>query len=352
MQGYLEKLGSNFLVAALIPSLAFVTIAMVIFGPVMPPGLVDRLVSTFNPLNQQGVPLLAFTIILGFSLSCLNTFVYKILEGYSLLARVPGIRWCQRRGARRLKDQLNALEEEIHKLEEQDPDDTRLQELEDLRYYIASELDLRFPPAKQAVLPTRFGNIFRAAETYSVMRYGIDAGRLWPRLVCVIPEEYYEKVEQSNNRLAFVVNCSILALLLGVLCGLAAGYQYLIGRFALLGRDELLYFVPICPSLTKIYFQRALIYLVICAVMIVVSWLMYRASLPIVVQYGNMIRSSFDLFRFDLLRQLNLELPKDSDTEYDLWRKISEFIAIGSRRGPLHFEYQFAADNSDTKASG
>jgi hypothetical protein len=326
MQSYLEKMGSNFLVAALIPSLAFVTAAMVIFGPIMPPGLAGRLLSAFDPLGEQGALLLALTTILGFTLSCLNTFIYKILEGYSLLARLPGSRWLQRRRVRRLKNQLDEVEGKISKLEEQNPDDARLQELEDQRYYIASELDLRFPPEKQAVLPTRFGNTLRAAETYSATRYGIDAVRVWPRLVHVIPKEYYEKVEQSNNSLAFLVNCSVLSLLCGILCGLAAGYQHVIKQCALLGREELLYFIPIDSSLIRIYSQRTFIYLVMCMLMILASWLLYRASFPIAVQYGNMIRSSF-------------------------WRKISEFIAIGSRRGPLRFEYQFATDNAGAETS-
>jgi hypothetical protein len=354
MQTYIEKLSSNFLVAALVPSLAFVTIVMVIFGPIIPPQLAERLMGTFNPLGEEGVLVLALTVIMGFTLSSLNTSIYRILEGYNLLARFPETRQFQRDKVQRLQRQLIEVEKKIRKLEKKKKgkDDARLQELEDQRYYLASELDLRFPPAEPAILPTRFGNILRAAETYPGLRYGIDAVRLWPRLVHVIPKEYYDKIEQSNNGLAFVVNCAVLSLFLGILSGLAAGYECLVCWYAYLGKDEILYFILVEPKFVDIYFQRIFIYLVICALGFIVSWFFYRASFPIAMQYGNMIRSSFDLFRFDLLHQLKLTLPEDSDTEYELWQKVSEFIATGTRLGPLHFEYQIATDNSGTETSG
>jgi uncharacterized membrane protein len=170
--------------------------------------------------------------------------------------------------------------------------------------------------------------------------------RIWPRLIHIMPQEYYEKIEQSNNGLAFLINCSILTLFLGVLSLLAAGYQWLVRHYALSGKTELLYFIPVDAKLTEIYHQRILIYLGFFVIMSLASRLFYRASFPIAIQYGNMIRSAFDLFRFDLLRQLNLALPKDSGMEHDTWKKVSEFIAVGEYWGPFDFEYQIAADET------
>ena len=86
-QGLTEKMGSNFLVAAFIPSLAFAMIAMVVFSPILPPGPVTRLTNTLTPLGQPGLLLVVFTIVLGFTLSSLNTFIYKLFEGYVILER-------------------------------------------------------------------------------------------------------------------------------------------------------------------------------------------------------------------------------------------------------------------------
>ncbi len=43
-----------------------------------------------------------------------------------------------------------------------------------------------------------------------------------------------------------------------------------------------------------------------------------------------MIRSSFDLFRLDLLKELGLERPKDSAEEYETWYALNEMIVLGS----------------------
>jgi len=351
MKDFINKLGSNFVVSAFVPSLAFVAMAIVVFKPIVPPDLLNSVQNTFEPFGQSGILLLALTVILGFTLSNLNTSIYKILEGYSLLARFPLGRNRQLRKFNKLKQQLETVENEITQMEQSaKPDEDHLSRLEDLRYYIASEMNLRFPLKEEAILPTAFGNMLRAAEAYSADRYGIDAVRLWPRLIHVIPDSYYEKVEQSNNGLAFLINCSILSLLFGFLCMLASGYQYLVWQLALQDKTEVLYFVRInYPS--RVYCERIYIYGVIFVVMLVFSFVFYKGSFPIVMQYGNMIRSSFDLFRFQLLKQLNLDLPKDLDQERDLWSKISEFIAIGEHRGTLSFEYQIATDKAEKASS-
>jgi hypothetical protein len=42
-----------------------------------------------------------------------------------------------------------------------------------------------------------------------------------------------------------------------------------------------------------------------------------------------MIRSSFDLFRLDLLKQLGLERPKDYGEEFSTWYSLNELIVLG-----------------------
>jgi hypothetical protein len=341
--------------------------------------------------------------VLGFTLHSLNTFIYKILEGYYLFARIP---WFKRRqlrkyeklesellevegeiiellnkiehnqaqvvqlneisrgisknlnsifllGSRRkregLEEQLSCVSEQIRNLQLRiEENEDRLQQLEDQRYYIVSEMHLRFPLSKDAILSTGFGNILRAAETYPEDRYGIDAVRLWPRLVYVIPESYYEKVDQSNNGLAFLVNCSILSLLMGLMSVLAAIYQLYL-RLGKSGKVGLMYFIvkDDIEYNPGVYLERICYYCVIFVFTLVMFYIFYRGSLPLVMQYGNMIRSSYDLFRMQLLEELNLELPEDSVREHDLWSKISEFIAIGERRGALIFDYQLITEGSD-----
>jgi hypothetical protein len=338
MDKYLERMGNNFLVAALIPSLAFVTLCAVIFGPIIPKGVVTRLESTFNPLGQSWLLLLLGAVIIGFALSSLNTFIYKLFEGYMVLARVSIFRCYQKCKAGKLRSNLKQKQEILAVLRAKKASDSQMTDLEDQVYYIRSELDQRFPPSDQAILPTEFGNRFRAAEYYPASRYGIDSVRMWPRLVHVIPNSYYEKLDQSNNQLGFLVNCSVLALLFAGLCSMASIYQFLYMFLAFFGMPSPLYFAPIDVG-AYIYIQRVIIYAVTAVIGLGGFLFFYQASLPIVSQYGNLIRSAYDLFRFDLLKALHMSLPKCHSEEYDLWCGISELMACGDPSGTLEFEY-------------
>ncbi len=336
VQGLLDKVSGNF-VAAFIPSLAFVTVAMVAFAPIFPPRVLERLQTPF--FEQPGLLLLVMTLVLGFTLSSLNTFIYKLFEGYILLEGLQFLKQRQRIKAKRTRAQIEKRKKMLSRLEDRGVQSQRVQQLKEEQQRLAAIYQQEFPTLDTLVLPTRFGNIFRAAEDYSGDRYGIDSVAIWPRLIHVIPPSYYDKVESSNNGLAFLINCSLLSLLLALLCVLASSYQYLVLQLKNAGFTEVLYFLPINLE-SKIYSQRIMLYLVGCAIMIVCFFFFYRATLPVAQQYVALLRSTFDLFRFDLLRQLRIAPPEDSPSERDKWRKISEFITRGDSFGPLHFDYQ------------
>ena len=84
IQGYLEKLGGNFMIAAFIPSLAFVTACMVAFSPLVPPDFIIRVQTSLSPLDESGLVILLIATMMGFTLTSLNTYVYKLFEGYVL----------------------------------------------------------------------------------------------------------------------------------------------------------------------------------------------------------------------------------------------------------------------------
>lgn len=372
MQGFLEKLSPNFFIAAFIPSLGFLLTAVVIFEPILPPTLDSKLALGFDSLTQEPLLFLVLTLILGFTLSTLNTFIYKLLEGYMVLQRIPHIRKSQQNKAKELKKQIaeerRKLNEEENGLTEEEKDT-----IKDILYTLEALYHASFPPKEHAVLPTRFGNIFRAAETYPADRYGIDSVPIWPRLIHVMPSSYYDKMEQSNNGLAFVINCMLLSLMLACLCIVAGCYQWGIlekskeefsfrysqlatfepREKAIFDNIEYTYFLPIEVSerAHKIYRERTNIYFVFSILATVIFFAFYFASLPIARQYTNLIKSAYDLFRFDLIKQLNLPLPKDSAEEFDLWKKISEFIVIGNPNNDLRFTYKFVETDSKSTSS-
>lgn len=314
------------------------------FGPIVPSKLLTRLKDTFNPLDQPGLLALVFTVMLGFTLFNLNNFIYKIYEGYFILERMPVFKWWQRRRVRNLRNKIDNCLDRMSKAEEDSED---LNELEGEHYRLRSLREIYFPPTDLTVLPTGFGNILRAAEAYSGTRYGIDSVMMWPRLIHVIPEPYYSKLDQSNNGLAFLVNSSLLALALAISCFIAAGYQHWLLDLVITHQSPPLYFIDLIPN-QEIYEQRINLYLGFGVLLVILSMLFYQASLPILAEYGSLIRSSFDLFRFDLLKQLKQKAPKDSEEELDTWRKISEFITIGDPERTLKFDYANAESGAKT----
>lgn len=352
-QGYLEKMGSNFLVAAFIPSLAFVTACMVAFSPIIPKKVLELVQTSLNPIGQTGLILLLVAIMMGFTLTSLNTYIYKLFEGYFFFSKLPFFRALERKRARDLRYRRDKLAEQVKRLRHRraifaksgfnrskaktDQLDRKVEKLIAQRDTFTTEYDLRYPPNERLILPTRLGNILRAAEAYPLSRYNIDSVPLWPRMVQVIDESYMRKVDASNDQCSFLLNSSLLSGIFAMFSFSASLYQgiiyYLKTNFVV---DQLLYFVPTQLE-NPIYLQRAYIYLVIGFLVLVIAWFFYNASLYNVSQYGNMIRSSYDLFRFKLLEQLHLPLPKNIRQERIDWRKVSELISVGTES--LSFDY-------------
>ena len=67
----------------------------------------------------------------------------------------------------------------------------------------------------------------------------------------------------------------------------------------------------------------------IAAVQLVAAGFFYFLSVDAATQYGDMIRSCFDLFRLDLLKQLQFKRPILLTEERTRWEKISQLIVYG-----------------------
>lgn len=236
MSTFLDKLGRNFLIATFIPSLGFVLICSYLFAPILPFEVKDSLsllVTGSLPVNTQLLGTAGFlfvlTLLLGYTLRGLETFNYKVLEGYSLF-HSPHWQKRQRRKAQRRLLRIKYIDFWIDQLYDKHTEDNKLKELieklEQMSFNLKAEYKLDYPSEPLNAMPTRFGNILRSAETYPNEHYGIDAVLMWPRLIQVIDPSYYNQIDQSNNSLAFIVNSMVLSLILAALCLLASVYQF------------------------------------------------------------------------------------------------------------------------------
>jgi hypothetical protein len=166
-------------------------------------------------------------------------------------------------------------------------------------------------------MATRLGNILRSAEAYSQNRYHVDAVALWPRMVWAMDKEYMLNVDSANDQCSFLLNSSLLSSVFTLMSWAASIYSWLrpSGSFS------------------------SIAYLLAGISALIIAWFFYTASLLNVTKYGNLIRSSYDLFRFNLLEKLHLKLPANIDEEKLMWRKISDFITIGEIYGKQYFNY-------------
>lgn len=329
IQGYLDKMGGNFLVAGLIPSLAFVMIIGNVFKPILPDGISIEFEGDLTPTNNWGIIFILVTIVLGFTLSSLSTFVIKIFEGYILLEHFPFLRNAELSRERKLRRKIKYLEGEIERLKKKGKkyeDQRRLRA--DQLVSLMTQLSVSFPPNKDEILPTPFGNTLRAAEAYTSARYRIDAVPMWTRMIHVIPDSYNAKIDSSYNQLCFLVNCSLLTLLLSLSSFSASLYLFL---FILSNRVNFHLLIDLFRprTSTENLIDFLFLYFLGGILSALFSIVFYRASLISVAEFGSMIRSSYDLFRFDLLKQLRLKLPDDSEEELDRWQHVSRFFNIG-----------------------
>lgn len=57
----------------------------------------------------------------------------------------------------------------------------------------------------------------------------------------------------------------------------------------------------------------------------------YNASIISLGSFTLTIRSSFDLFRRDLLKKLEIPRPNNFDEEFDAWANLNELIVLGNQ---------------------
>lgn len=158
-----------------------------------------------------------------------------------------------------------------------------------------------FPNEPEAVMPTRLGNILKNAEQYAYQRYDIDAVLLWPRLYTILPDSFIKMVESARASLDFML----------VTSGLSALFALISGVYLLVWQGE--------GWLFLLCFLGGL----------VVARLAYLSALDAAISYGQLIKSAFDVYKDDLIKQLGYELPKSLTEERKFWGNLYELIYRG-----------------------
>jgi hypothetical protein len=149
-----------------------------------------------------------------------------------------------------------------------------------------------YPPDARDIMPTRLGNILRAAESYPYERYGLDAVLTWPRLFPLLPDGLTAALVAARAEVEFHLTISALASVFAVGTG---GWLVAVNG-------------PAWLLLTCYWAGTA------------TAWLTYRGALAPARLYGDQVRIAFDLYRRELLTHLGVE-----GDEREQWARLNQF---------------------------
>ncbi|MFC9660060.1 hypothetical protein ACFVJ5_07455 [Nocardia sp. NPDC127606] len=154
------------------------------------------------------------------------------------------------------------------------------------------------PVRDSELLPTRIGNILRAAETRPRHRFGLDVVLIWPRVWILLPETVRQELASARASL----DASVAVAIWGTL---------------------FIVFVPLT--------WWALLGLVV-PVSAVVWWVPARAEV-----FADLVEATVELYRVTLYRQLRWPLPENPAAERGDGERLTKYLERGSDRPDPEF---------------
>jgi len=210
------------------------------------------------------------------------------------------------------------------------------------------------PIVSGSLLPTKFGNIIYSCEEYPLDRYKIRSLGMWTRLAQVLPVNFRNQLEEKNNQMIFLLNSYLMSYLIGIvalLTGVISICSYILFGISYRGAYLLGLYnnaLAIKMTLQTIAIEKSIDYLFIGVLMLIFGYLLYYLALPVAEGFGTLVRTAYDLYRFDLLRQLSQEIPPNNEEEGRLWNRLSQLFIAGRNYTaiPLNFSYSVPNDLS------
>lgn len=218
----------------------------------------------------------------------LTTPVLRLLEGYSPKWLCWAADWQRNRVLRGHRADEEAWQQlQLQRDTEQtEPTAAQREELARLEHRRHNR-----PARPNEVLPTRIGNILRAAETRPYHRYGLDAVIVWPRLWLVLPDLVRHELTGARGSLDSSVAAVIWA----------------VG------------FVAFSP-----WAWWAAPAGIVIAAAAARWWVPARAEV-----FADLVEATFDLYRTALYQQLRWPLPDTPAAEHDTGSTLTKYLVRG-----------------------
>ncbi|HKY29372.1 MAG TPA: hypothetical protein VJM12_15645 [Pyrinomonadaceae bacterium] len=169
--------------------------------------------------------------------------------------------------------------------------------------YVALYNKREFNYSRYRVAPTAMGNIAESVRSYARSRYAMDLDAFWSRLqkVVVGDDKFYSSLVDTKTQLDFTISLFWLTVCFTVIWTVEL----------LILRKSILAFVLVAvggPVLSILWYQIAL--------------QNYRA-------FADVLKTSIDLYRFDLLALLRVERPRGNEHERTIWGGLNSVLGYG-----------------------
>ena len=171
---------------------------------------------------------------------------------------------------------------------------------------------LRFNFGLQNPAPTLMGNIANTVQSYAEQRYNLNFEIFWSRMQRAIQKDkdFAPVLQQAKMQLDFLISCCVLT-------SMWSGVW--MATLLLLGTGRL-----------------AFLFVALAGPLIAYAW--YRAGVAQYRTFADVLRTSIDLFRFDLLNDLHIALPGDVPEEQALWDTLHRIHSFYEPQ-PLNYQH-------------
>ena len=242
---------------------------------------------------QQPEPLQIAILIAGFCVIAASAFVVqrfdlavlRFLEGYWYPWLRPIRRWLIAREGKRSQQ----MGDRWQALSQINPSQLTAEQRDEL---VQLDWQQQQIPLPGQLMPTRLGNILRAAERRPLEKYGLDAVICWSRLWLLLPESVKKDLQEARADLNAAARIWLWSVLFMGWAGVGAWWAIPLG--------------------------------VAAAVFAYYGWAIAAAS-----TYGDLIEASFDLYRHLLYQSLRWNLPPDPSEERRVGRELTEYLWRG-----------------------
>ncbi len=311
-----SQFGKALIFGAFLPATVFMILWSIIIEPVVP---IFQTVLRPLGLFSQEWPLIAGSfaiIVITGLLYNLNIPIIRFFEGYpwqhSYLGRLRTAHY------RKLFQEMQARQDGMRTLlRAMDPKDPDLATITRSWSEDGEAFKTAYPNRELLILPTRLGNVIRSFERYPDEQYRMESILLWTRLVAKIDKDYVSVITDAKTSLDFMLNSAVLSAALAfsaLVLGLA---------FPKNGLSS--------PAQAGIWLAEILGSLALAG-------LFYQGAITHAAAWGETVKSAFDLYRWDLLKQMGYQqAPKTRQAERQLWGNIDVQMIYGDHpdRGPL-----------------